>query len=359
MFIHADANDWLSTTRSRVRLRWFPTFAITGAVDYEATLSTGSLVGKPVFCFSQPSPSRRQELMDLAWTFINEENIFATHTLDRVYVEYYSTRLVFTIGRQRIAWGVSNYFRPLDPFAPLVPAQMDKEEQAGTDALRMSLRLGRLSSVEAVYNPYEAFHENYIGVRYRTNLNGWDISALSGSFGRGESVGTSAVGSVRGLGLRTEALFTRSDGHQWVVMRSDFRSDTLSVNDEYLQATLGVEYGFGWRNLTISGEFFYDGSGQTDKADYDWNALQSGNRITLAQHMAATRFSLLITPLLTLSGANLFNIDDGSFMLQTQAEYSISQTSSLIPRIQLFRGHQRTEYGAFPDLYFLSLAYYF
>ena len=99
MLTRDDATDWLATTRSRVKLRWFPSADVTMAADYEVAFLTGSQVDQSSFSFFQTALDSRQNLVDLTWSLVDKQDVFVTHTLDRVYFEYYSERLIVTIGR--------------------------------------------------------------------------------------------------------------------------------------------------------------------------------------------------------------------------------------------------------------------
>ena len=297
--------------------------------------------------------------MDLTWSLVDKRDVFVTHTLDRIYFEYYSERVIVTIGRQRIAWGVSNFFQPLDPFAPFAPSQIDKEERTGIDAVRISMPWGQLSNVEVVYNPYQNFEDQRFGARFRTNIRQWDVGFIAGSFDAGESAGMSVAGSVGGAAIRSEALITRGDARRWVVWRDGSGFEMLNTEGWHSRVALGTDYGFDWHNLTVGGEWYYDGSGQTAQSDYDWEALFLGRRVTLAQNYAAVSGSLLVTPLLTLSSAFIFNLDDNSFVFLPQMTYSITQQFDVRGGFQIFGGGHLTEYGDFPDRYYFIFSRYF
>jgi len=146
---------------------------------------------------------------------------------------------------------------------------------------------------------------------------------------------------------------------QWVVLREDGQFGTLMRQGWQTQVALGAEYGFDWHNLTVGGEWYYDGSGQTDRSDYDWEALLLGHRVTLAQHYAAVNGSLLITPLWTFSIGAILNLDDHSFIILPQMVYSVTQQFDVRAGIQISGGEMFSEYGGFPNLYYLIFSRYF
>ena len=371
----AGERDWLNTTRARAKLRWYASSAFTFALDYDVAATVGSLLDDPEYRRALANGTAHRELVDLASVAVDNEDLFATHTLDRLYVEYYSPAAVVTVGKQRIAWGVSNYFRPIDLFAPFAPSAVDKEERAGIDAVRVSVPWGMLSNVEAIYSPRRGLDDERLGARLRTNVREWDVGLVVGRFEGGESAGASLAGAVGGAGVKTEALTVR-DGY-----KRTYRGCTTSpgsfcipsvrcweraTRGDYVRATVGADYGFVWRNLTVSGEAYYDGSGQADQLYYDWIGLYEGRRVTLARRYVAASASALAHPLVTLSAAGIVNLDDNSWLMNPQVAWSVSDGIDITVGVQLFFagespyiGNNLSEFGSTPNHAYAIMAWYF
>jgi len=301
--------------------------------------------------------TERGELFDLSWRLVDTENVYATHTVDRLYAEYYHKNAVVTLGRQRIAWGVSDYFRPLDQFAPFTPGEIDTEERAGIDAARLSFSWDRLSNVELVMNPGSHFDNSRIGGRIRTNIDEWDIGAIVGRFQDGTILGGSFSGAVGGAGVKGEALAVYEGYARTDMTGSPPTSD--EVQKTYLKATLGSSYGFNWRNLTVGGEAYYDGSGANDPARYDVIGLATGRRVTVGRYYAAATASALAHPLVTLSATTLMNLTDNSALVSPSLIWGVRQNIDVTVGAQVFLGDERDEYGAQPNLLYAVLAWYF
>lgn len=349
--------DWLSSTRGRLKFRWFPSFNLTFVADYEATVTTGSLLGGESFGALREVQTERGELLDMSWKLVDTENVYATHTVDRLYAEYYHENVIVTVGRQRIAWGVSDYFRPLDQFAPFMPGEIDTEERAGIDAARLSFSWDRLSNVELVYSPRAGFDDWRIAGRIRTNIDEWDIGAVGGWFQDGTVLGGSFSGALGGAGVKGEALAVY-EGYA----RTDVKGPPLTyeeVQKTYLKATLGGSYGFNWRNLTVGGEAYYDGSGAKDRSEYDVFGLVAGRRVTVARYYAAATASALVTPLVTVSATTLMNLTDSSALVSPSLVWSARQNIDVSVGAQVFFGDGLDEYGAQPNLLYAVLAWYF
>jgi hypothetical protein len=349
--------DWLTSTRGRLKFRWFPTYSLTFVADYEATVTTGSIVGSESFGALSTVQTERGELFDLSWQLVNTENVYVTHTIDRLYAEYYHENVVLTLGRQRIAWGVSDYFRPLDQFAPFTPGEIDTEERAGIDAARVSFSWDRLSNIELVVSPRSHFDNSRIGGRIRTNIDEWDIGAIVGWFEDGTVLGGSFSGALGGAGVKGEALAVY-DGYARTNMTGS-PPTYREVQKTYLKATLGGSYGFNWRNLTVSGEAYYDGSGASNPAGYDVIGLATGRRVTVGRYYAAATASALAHPLVTLSATTLMNLTDNSALISPSLVWSARQTIDVTVGAQVFIGGTQDEYGVQANALYVVLAWYF
>lgn len=357
---HERSPDWLSTSRLRTKARCFPSFSVTAALDYELAVVTGPLQRAATPAASVPAAgTHRDELLDLTWTPVSTSEHTVVHSIDRIFVEYYSTSLVVTVGRQRIAWGASRYFRPLDQFAPFAPAQVDKAERAGIDAVQVQIPSGRLTDIQLVYDPAAGFDDERAGMRCRTSCRGWDLVGVVGCFRAGCSAGGSLSGPLHGAGLHGEWLLTRGDEHTWQVPGVAEMPDTLQVPGLYGRVTVGAEYGLKWHNLTVAAELHYDGSGRKEPHKYDWRALLAGHRTSVGRYLAAADASMLFTPLLTGSATVLVNADDGSALLQPRADYSLTQQLDVIAGTQLSTGSQRTEYGMVPNVTYVIVAWHY
>ncbi len=365
-------NQWLNTTRGRLKFRWFPTYSITFAADYDVSASVGSMVDEDYFQLMTAPPAHDAELLDLSWKLADGNDCYVTHTIDRLYLEYFGSSFTATLGRQRVAWGVVSFFTPLDKFAPIAPAEIDKEEKAGIDAVRVSVPFGALSNIEAIWAPTRDFDDHRVGARVRTNVGEWDLSALGGYFAGDCSAGGSVAVPVADALVKSELLFERGLQEEWEYvgdpLGTGFR-EPVERHRNYLKGTLAAEYGFEWRNLTLSGEFYYDGSGFTDKQSYNSRPeSELSSRLTLARYYTAGTASVLVTPLLTASATSIVNLVDYGYMVSPALEYSAAENLTLRAGAQFYRGDRMRmdeqtvwpdEYAHYPDRYYAIIAWYF
>jgi hypothetical protein len=349
--------SWMNSTRSRLKARILPMESLTLALDYEIE----GVYGKHVGTTSGYALAGDDDgLVDLSWKMVNRDRFVAHHKIDRLYAQYYSDHAIVTVGRQRVAWGVTSFFSPLDRFAPFAATAIDKDEKAGVDAVKISIPFGMLSNIEAIYSPTVDRDVYNAGVRLRTNIGGEDVGIMGGKFNDDWMLGMLFAGDVSEAALRTEITLLQGDKPAGY---------GLSERGTYLQAAISLEYGFKWRNLTLMGEGYYDGTGQSDRKDYPVSRFVT--RRNLAQLYSAGTASLLLHPLVTLSLTGIINVNDGSWIANPLIEWSVTGNTSLRVGYQYARGSLHgeqyvggsywvwDEFALSPDIAYAILSWHF
>lgn len=368
---------WLNSTRGRLKCRWFATPQLTFAADYEARLA---VTNQSDTSADRSSGGSDAGVVDMTWVAFERDRARLVHTIDRLYAQWYSPHVVATVGRQRIAWGVSDFFSPLDKFAPFAPAEIDKEEKVGVDAVAISVPWGSLSNLEAVYSigrtggvevpgtgltvAKQANHR--AGLRFRTNVRDWDLSVVTGRFDGSNVIGGSFSGYADEAGVKGELLYSNNGRERARVIAPSpggfamVLPESLAVDrGDFVQITIGATYGFAWHNLTLSGELHSDGSGSSAESGYDWVGLALGKRLTLARSYAAGTVSLQPTPLTTVSLTLLANLDEPTALVQPQVEWSVRENLDLRVGIQANGGGADSEFGGADNLVYAVVAWYF
>jgi len=127
---------------------------------------------------------------------------------------------------------------------------------------------------------------------------------------------------------------------------------------EYLRAALGAQYIFP-NTLSILVEYHYNGKGERNKENYNWEAAVDGTEPVLARNYLFSTVSCEITPLLVGTFSVIHNVDDGSVMLAPSVDYSLTEDLYLTLGAQVGIGQGQTEYGARPEVYYFQMRYYF
>ncbi len=308
------------------------------------------------------SPTKLR-LTDLNREFASGDDYALGQNLDRFNAVLSLSWLEATVGRQAISHGSGRLFNPTDIFAPVSPYTTYSEYKAGVDAVRLTKPVGEELELEF----YAVAHEDgpakgiYLG-RLRRLFSGWDASLLAG-FSLGEvTLAADLSGDIGGAGWYAEAI-------------ARLRDDVSTT----LRATVGLQYHFGLGvDLVVEGH--YNGPGRIEPESYGLAALTPEGRageIFLTGRWYGG-FSLLyeLHPLVESGLSGIVNAMDGSLLLLPSLDWEVASdvvlkagasiglgrrpeavTDSSAPGGQV--GIAKSEFGAYPNIYYLELQFTF
>ena len=144
---------------------------------------------------------------DLSHLWVNEKSFVAQSTIDRMLVHYSDEKWEFTIGRQRINWGINNVWNPNDIFNAFNLLEFDYEERPGSDAIRIQHNLKNNASFELAYTPGKNSDEQIAAVLYKWNRKKYDFQLLSGIYQTDFVVGGGWAGSIKDAGFKGEMTY--------------------------------------------------------------------------------------------------------------------------------------------------------
>jgi len=273
---------------------------------------------------------------------------------DRTYVKFYWDRTVLTAGKQRIAWGTGYVWNPTDVVNNFIPSfTISEEERQGVNGIRLEVPWGWATKFEAFYLTDAVFLKAKKGLKARTNLFEYDLSASYIDLGEdlGHLYGLDYAGEFVGLGVRGEFAFI-----------------TPVAGTDYSQYSLGANYTLdnGWG---LDGEFFFNGLGAKNKNNYDWTALFAGDIKQLAREYVYFGLNKMLDELSTVSFSYIQNMVDFSYILYPSYTYNILQNWDLTFAALLENGNSGSEYNPTSvqdptgflgsNFYFLKLHYHF
>jgi hypothetical protein len=228
--------------------------------------------------------------------------------VDRAYVDLYFKGFDISIGKQRVAMGVSYLWAPLDIFNR-VNIFEPKEEKPGANAFKIYIPLGTYSGITGVFSPEKDFSSSKSGLRAQTQAIGIDMAV---TVIRSGPVDT----SIYGLDFRGENFIG------WWIEAGYFVSP--GRKDEKI--VLGFDYTFPLnRGLYWMSEFYYDSSGEKDSSNYDYRRLLSGDRFTLGQKYFFSMLRYGFTDFISAVVSYIGNWGDGSYIFNPAIQYEISQ----------------------------------
>lgn len=334
-----DETAWVHLSRVRVR----PVLYIGSTSRVGAEYELDFLRLSAEVPYVELSAVGRRQLYDWRWEPLEKPNYRAIHYIDRLYFRQDFAWGNIVVGRQRVSWGTGRIWNPTDFFNPINPANFEKIEKDGADAISGKLYLGDLTDLQLVVNAEDHWEQKNIAARFRTNWRTYDFSVVAGHVDERTVVGGDFAGNLWDAGVRGE-------------IAHFFKSEEGS--DAFTRAILGIDYQFTPKLYGLL-EYHYNGEGKRDRRRYEFLRLLRGEILNLAQNYLFLQGTYQLHPLLFILAGGCTNLDDGSQFWLLMASYSAGDNTVVSLGAQIFRGDQDAEYGLFPDAAFAKLEWYF
>lgn len=277
------------------------------------------------------------------------------HNLDRAYFRISAEWGDLYLGRQPIAWGSARFINPTDIIAPYGFQELDNEDRVGVDAFRMNIPLGQMSEIGLGYIAGHNFElpNSALYLRPKIYLLKTDLAVILIRFRGNTLYGVDAAKSLGGAGTWLEAGY------------AEFKETSQNA----MRLSLGADYKLSDRVYAF-GEYHYNGFGESNKSDYILNSPKSAylenNVYLLAKHYLTFGINFQWTPLLNSVTQPILNLNDRSAIFNHQFEFNLTQNSYIACGFFKSIGEKdssgsevRSEFGSYPDIYFLSFRKYF
>ncbi len=284
-----------------------------------------------------------RQIVPLRWTPIDEPRHRVTHYVDRFHFDQTLGDWDMVVGRQRIAWGTGRVWNPTDLFNPLNPTNYGKIEKDGVDAALVRVHLGSFTDISAVLNPQKDSKTTNAGFRFRTNFSEFDVSVVGGMFDDRAVLGGDFAGNFLTAGVRGEGIISAA-------------SDQLDAN--FAKLILGIDYQFTSKLYGLL-EYHFNGEGATAKSKYDITRLAKGLIVNVGRNYWTVQMSYLIHPLVNTLFSYTRNMDDGSLFLGIGISSSPANEVGVTVGGQLFAGEASSEYGRYPDSFYIKAEFFF
>lgn len=282
------------------------------------------------------------------------------YNLDRLNISFDAGFSDIILGRQAIAWGAARVVNPTDLFAPYTFSDIDTEDRAGVDALRIRIPTGLFSEIDCGYVCGKGclFEDSAVYLRSRLYYKNTDITPLAVAFRENLLLGLNMAGAIGRAGVWMETGYVLSDVFK----------DTDSSSD-YFRMTVGGDYNIS-SGLYGFIEYHYSGPGENDPEDYIKNvsntSFQQGGVYLMAKHYLIPGINYQLAPLVTLTAQAMINLSDISLFITPSVEYNIAPNVYLsggffrgIGESPGNRGKMNSEFGSYPQIYYLSTGIYF
>lgn len=144
------------------------------------------------------------DVIDLSILLEDEGNVVFHSYFDRLYLEYIPEDWEVRLGRQRINWGINNYWNPNDLFNAFSFIDFDYEERPGADAIRLKHYTGIASSIEFAVKAYEDPEDLVAGAMWKFNHSEYDFQVLGAWYRELITVGGGWAGNLGNAGFKGE-----------------------------------------------------------------------------------------------------------------------------------------------------------
>lgn len=332
--------DHLIHQRSNLRLNFSSRFRL------ESSLRTRIFNGYAVRNTPQLADALDEDLAqtDLSWTWLRSRHTLVHSTLDRLFLSYQASRWELSLGRQRINWGRTAVWNPNDWFNTYSYLDFDYEERPGTDVLRFQYFLGPASGFELALAPGRDWDETVLAALVKFNTRDFDMQWLGGFYRQQMALGAGLAGSVKGVGLKTEAAYFQGFGAQ---------------KRAFINASFGLDYAFA-NGLYLQGEFLYNGNWQSDISPIVLFAepLPATN-LFIGKTALFASITYPLHPLLTVSLAGIYSPDEALYILVPGFTVSLHQNLDVLLTAQAFRNQELEQLSPTNNLVFLRLKWSF
>jgi hypothetical protein len=344
-------------TRARLMLEGTLGTHLSWTVHYEhfAVINQAGSASTDLFLGS--NTTERFSLLPLDWTVKETPSFLWRHEFDRLNVRASFPTVDVVVGRQAISWGVGRFWNPFDLFNAFSPVEIDREYKPGVDAARLEWALGPFSQLEAVYAAFDDdFRYQSVAVRGRKTIGNVDVGGMTGKFFRDFVIGPFVDGEINGVGARGELTFTHDTAEKGQGRRT------------FVRGVSSVDYRFANGLYTLL-EYYFNGFGETNPADYPKlfpaERVTRGEIFNLGRHYLGALLQYEFHPLVQGDLFAQWNLRDQSALIAPLLAVSLSDEADMrlgayFPLGPGLVGSQiQSEFGLYPQVYYLELRLYF
>jgi hypothetical protein len=349
-------------------------------LSYEIHLIQGLIYSSADFIdtiYSFPTRTRYQAL-DATWTQLEEEHISAKLKFDRFNMKFSFKNADLTVGRQAITFGKAYFWNPLDIFLPFEPQQLDRDYKQGVDAIRIDIPFGNFSGLNLIgawgpkvfpeSNENKTWDSSPYGsallARVYTTLMDWDFALQGGKVYGGFQIGGGAVGEMGKLEARLETAYF------WAIDSDPMPSPLLGdVFEDHLTLVVGIGRMFE-NSFVFELEYLYNGAGDSRNLEASFLRYLLGSSLHMDEHLTGLMLKYDILPIFTSQLVWIYSISDQSSLVQPAFFLSMSDEVELYFGATISEGERPSEtnglpprlgseFGTYPDHYFIALKIYF
>ncbi len=332
LYLDSGSPEHQEVFSSAQNLRLELSAGVTAALGFEAALDQRLLWRNRPGFMSLPQDNVNR-FFDFEQNRREKDRLSGQLQADRLNLHADNGRLSWTLGRQAIGFGRISLFSPLDVIAPFAPDAVDTDTRPGVDALKINRYFGLAGQLGGIVVFGSENRYNSYLLSAGENVRNVDLLLLTGILRDRALLGLGAAGDIGNLGLKAEISLYHGLGAE---------QSSGDPRREFAVAAMEAWYRLN-NGLVVIAEYLYSGFGSNDPAAYpliaDSAPVREGLGFLLGRHYLMLGPSLLIHPLVNLSGLLICNLRDHSFLLQPQLAFSLADNVELDLFWNLTSGH--------------------
>jgi hypothetical protein len=299
---------------------------------------------------------------NLKYNIHNSDNSNINSEIDRLNLNWSFDDFEVTIGRQRVMWGTCLVWNPTDLLNPFNFLDFDYVERPGNDAIMMQYYTGPVSEIDILIKPGKTENDIIYSGRYLTNFKEYDLALIAAWQKKAYKFGVNWSGSLLDGGFRGEVLFSSPQNYEYMILNFDFRSSAVFIQKKLDKnfTTIALSYDYTFANSAyLHLEYMYNELGATKNTALRLSETIHTGELSPARHSTYLGIGYDLTPLMRGELFSLYNPLDPSYMIGPSIKYSIAENWELYTSAFFPQGDILSEFGAYPDQYFLRTMYSF
>ncbi|HEX6848370.1 MAG TPA: hypothetical protein VF144_15410 [Chitinophagaceae bacterium] len=240
--------DYTNLIHNRINFKWKPSQKVTGAIEIRNRFYWGS--DARTIVRDNQNLQGENEKADLSANWYSHGNKVFYSNVDRLWMDYRSSKWNFRAGRHRVNWGMTSVWNPNDIFNSYNFLDFDYEERPGCDAVKAQYMINDMSNIEATISA-AGNGEAIMGAKYFFNKSGYDLQFISGFYHNSFTGGFGWAGNISEFGYKGEVQFYINKIDSLNSLNATMEGDYIFQNGWYIN--LALLYNEQGLNAPVSG----------------------------------------------------------------------------------------------------------
>lgn len=336
---------------NRINFSWFINDKFTFKVDLRNRIFMGETMkftpdfGNRIDSSSSSHLFSHKAWYSPSWLLVNKKDLVIHSMIDRLYIDFVKNKWELRLGRQRINWGITNFWNPHDIFNAYNFTDFDYEERPGSDALRVTYYPGMLSKLEFAVQAFDKVENINAGMLWKFNKWNYDFQVISGFNYENIVAGVGWAGGIKNMGFKGEASYF------YALQDSVKHSVVASLNFDYMFSN----------SLFLNGGLLFNSNGIVKGSSANLLRFQlSAKNIYPYRYSAMLSLSYPFSPLIGASLSIVYSLAEQHAMyISPMFSYSIKENWDINLIGQLIFGKENRVYKSPTQLLFLRLKWSF